>query len=122
MGVAVAQLLSWTSGAERDLHIHIGDVPVLPLEGNRMRHSLMLVVTVLLVQFVTRVLDLPASTALVSVMLLTIAPDLQALLQKGRLRLFGAILAQPGHSCRGPSSAGCHILRSSWRCSSSACS
>jgi uncharacterized membrane protein YccC len=93
LGVAVAELVVWVSGAERDLRIHAGGGPVWPLEGGRVRHSLMLVVTVLLTQFVTRTLDLPTSTALVSVMILTITPDLQSLLLKGRLRVVGALLA-----------------------------
>src|SRR5262249_46810588 len=87
------QVIIWLSGAEHDLRIHAGDGPVWPPEGGHVRHSLMLVVTVLLTQLITRTVDLPTSAALVSVMMLTVTPDLQSLLLKGRLRLLGLFLA-----------------------------
>jgi uncharacterized membrane protein YccC len=91
-GVVVADLVMWLTAAEQDLHIRAGGEPVLPLHHGRLGHSLQLVVTVALTQLVTGLLNLPTEAALVSVMLLTITPDIQSLLRKGELRLFGAVL------------------------------
>jgi uncharacterized membrane protein YccC len=93
LGVVIAEVVNWISRAEADLSLHISPTRLWPLEGERVRHSIVLVVTVLAAQLATRLLDLPTSTALVSVMLLTIAPDLQSLIAKGRLRVLGAVLA-----------------------------
>ena len=49
--------------------------------------------TVALVQVLSHLLDLSTSTAIISVMLLTITPDYQSLLHKGELRIAGALLA-----------------------------
>ena len=92
LGVAIAEFFSWIAG-EHDFRINTGTGPVWPLEGNNIRHSLMLVLTVAITQFFTGILNLPTSAAVVSVMMLTVAPDLQSLMLKGRLRLLGAILA-----------------------------
>jgi uncharacterized membrane protein YccC len=93
LGVVVAQLVTWISGAEHEVRIHAGSTPIWPLEGGRVRHSLLLVVTVLLTQTLSHTLDLPTSAAVVSVMVLTVTPDLQSLLLKGELRLLGLFLA-----------------------------
>jgi uncharacterized membrane protein YccC len=92
VGVVVADLVSWLSGAERDLHIQAGGEPLLPVRGEWLSRALMLVVTVLLTQLGTRWLQLPPEQALVSVLILTVAPSVQALLQKSRLRVAGALL------------------------------
>jgi uncharacterized membrane protein YccC len=47
---------------------------------------------VALAQLATRLLDLPTGPALVSVTMLTVVPDLQALLRKGQLRIAGVVL------------------------------
>lgn len=93
VGVVVANLVSWYSGMERGLRIRTEGKPLWPIDRQRVGHSVMLVATVALAQLVTDWLALPASTTLVSVMLLTIAPDIHALLRKGELRLTGALLA-----------------------------
>ncbi len=93
VGVVVANLVSWYTGMERDLHIRTEGQPLLPLDRKRLGHSLMLVVSVALAQLFTDWLALPTTTTLVSVMLLTIAPDIHSLLRKGELRLTGALLA-----------------------------
>jgi uncharacterized membrane protein YccC len=92
LGVVVADLVMWLSGAESDLRIQAGGQPLLPLNYANLNHSLMLVVTVALTQLVTSYLDLPTGTTLTSLMLLTIAPDIQSMLKKGELRILGAIL------------------------------
>jgi uncharacterized membrane protein YccC len=93
VGVAVAVAVNWLSGAEHDVAIHTEGEPLFPLDGDRLRHSIMLTLTVALVQVVSHYLELSTTTSLVSVMLLTITPDFQSLLHKGELRLAGALLA-----------------------------
>ncbi|HEX4146797.1 MAG TPA: FUSC family protein [Pirellulales bacterium] len=93
VGVVVANLVSWYTGLERDLRIRTEGQPLLPIDRARLGHSLMLVVAVALAELVTSWLALPTSTTLVSVMLLTITPDIHSLLRKGELRLTGALLA-----------------------------
>jgi uncharacterized membrane protein YccC len=91
VGVLVADVVSWLTGAERDLHIQPGGEPLLPVRGIWLSRALMLVITTLLAQLATRWLGLPAEQALVSVLLLTVAPGIQALLQKSGLRIAGAL-------------------------------
>jgi len=92
LGVVIADLVVWLSGAERDLRIQAGGSPLWPVRADWLNHGLMLTVTVALTQLATRHLDLPTTAALVSVMILTVTPDLQALLHKGELRLVGLFL------------------------------
>jgi uncharacterized membrane protein YccC len=91
LGVVVADLVTWLTGREGDLHIETGGDPLWPLRGDRLSHSLMLVVTTVLTQLTTRWLQLPSEASLVSVMVLTVTPGIQALLQKGALRVVGAL-------------------------------
>jgi uncharacterized membrane protein YccC len=93
LGVTVAVLVAWVSGAEKDVTIHTEGQPLWPLDYDRLVHSVMLMLTVALVHLVSHVLRLSTTTTVVSVMLLTITPDYQSLLQKGGLRLVGAALA-----------------------------
>jgi uncharacterized membrane protein YccC len=93
LGVVVADLVSWLTGAEHDLRIQPGGSPLWPVRPDWLNHSLMLVVTVVLTQLLTRWLELPAQMAVVSVMILSITPDIQAALRKSELRLLGALLA-----------------------------
>jgi uncharacterized membrane protein YccC len=92
LGVAIADLVMWLTGAESDLRIQAGGQPLLPLNYDNLNHSFMLVVTVALTQFVTSYLNLPTATTITSLMLLTIAPDIQSMLRKGELRVLGALL------------------------------
>jgi uncharacterized membrane protein YccC len=92
VGAVVADLVMWLTGAESDLRIQAGSQPLLPLSYDRLNHSLMLVVTVALTQAVTAYLSLPTATTITSLMLLTITPDIQAMLRKGELRILGAVL------------------------------
>ena len=92
-GVVVAVVVSWLFGAERDLGIQFGDAPLWPLRGDWLSQSLMLTVTVLLTWMGARLLGLPPAKAAISVMLLTVAPHIQAMVVKGELRIAGAFLA-----------------------------
>src|SRR5262245_14104699 len=93
LGVVVADVVSWLSGAERDLGIRFGEAPLWPLRGEWLSQSLMLAVTVLLTILGAHALGLPPEKAAISVMLLTVTPHVQAMLLKGELRLAGAFLA-----------------------------
>jgi uncharacterized membrane protein YccC len=93
IGVLMAIGVMWLTSAEHDLRIRSEGEPLLPLRGDFLSHSLMLVVTVALTQLATRLLDLPVGPALVSVTVLTVVPNLQALLRKGQLRIAGVVLA-----------------------------
>lgn len=92
LGVVMADLVMWLTGAESDLRIEAGGQPLLPLNYENLNHSLMLVVTVALTQLVTSYLDLPMESTITSLMLLTIAPDIRSMLRKGELRILGAVL------------------------------
>jgi uncharacterized membrane protein YccC len=93
VGVMVANLTTWLSGAESDLHIETGQAPLWPLRIDWLSHSLMLAVTAALTLFFAHRIDLPAEKSAISVLLLTVTPTIQALLHKGRLRLAGAFAA-----------------------------
>lgn len=93
LGVGVAVLVAWITGSEQDTAIHTDGQTIWPLDRERLIHSVMLTLTVGLVQVLNHVLGFSPTTSMVSVMLLTITPDFQSLLRKGELRLAGAGLA-----------------------------
>jgi uncharacterized membrane protein YccC len=93
VGVIVADLVMWLTAGESDLRIQPGGEPLFPIRADWVNHALMLIVAVLLTRAACSWLELPTSKAIVSVMMLTVAPDLQSSLRKGELRLVGALLA-----------------------------
>jgi uncharacterized membrane protein YccC len=93
LGIAIADLAVWISGTEGSLQIQPGGEPLFPIRRDWVLRSLMLVATVELTQLCTRWLDLPTSATIVSVMMITTAPDLQSTVWKGELRMAGAVLA-----------------------------
>lgn len=93
VGVTVAVLVVWVSREERDVKIHTEGQALLPIDRDRLLHSLMLMITVAVVQVACRLLDTSTTTTIVSVMVLAITPDYQSLIHKGELRLVGAFLA-----------------------------
>lgn len=93
LGVVVADLVLWISGSERDVSIQAGGDDIFPIDRQRLVQTLMLVATVVLSQLTVTYFDLPTSATLVSVMVLTIVPDMHQLLRKGELRMLGALLA-----------------------------
>jgi uncharacterized membrane protein YccC len=92
LGVVVADLVTWLSGAERDLGIRFGEAHLWPVRGDWLSQSLMLAVTVLLTLLGAHALGLPPEKAAISVLLLTVTPHLQALILKGELRIAGLLL------------------------------
>jgi uncharacterized membrane protein YccC len=93
LGVVVADMLMWLTGSESTLHIETGTAPLLPLRRDWLNHSGMLVVSSLLVVLLCHWLELPVETSIFSVFMVSVAPDVQAALRKGELRLLGALLA-----------------------------
>jgi uncharacterized membrane protein YccC len=93
LGVVAANLVSWLTGAERDLAIRFGEAPLWPVRVDWLSQSLMLAVTVFLTVIGAEALGLPAEKAAISVILLTVAPHIQALILKGELRIAGLFLA-----------------------------
>jgi uncharacterized membrane protein YccC len=93
VGVAAADVVNWLAGAEATLVIEAGQAPLWPIRRDWLNQSLMLAVTVLIASETARALQLPVLDSAISVMMLTITPNIQSLLQKGELRILGAILA-----------------------------
>jgi uncharacterized membrane protein YccC len=93
VGVLIADVVTWLTGAEHDLTIQAGTAPLLPIRLDWLNHSLMLVVTVALTSLGSHWLELPAEQAAVSVLFLTVTPHIHAMLLKGELRITGALLA-----------------------------
>jgi uncharacterized membrane protein YgaE (UPF0421/DUF939 family) len=93
VGVAVADVMNWLAGVEKDFHIEVGNRPLWPLRNDWVNQSLMLSVTVLLTLVGAHAIDLPPEQSAVSVLLLTVTPHLQALILKGELRIVGLVLA-----------------------------
>jgi uncharacterized membrane protein YccC len=93
LGVAVADVINWLAGVEGDVSIDLGTAPLFPIRAEWINQSLMLSVTVLVTLVVAHAIDLPPSQSAISVLLLTITPHLQALIQKGELRIAGLALA-----------------------------
>ena len=93
LGVLVADVVNWLAGVEGDVRIRFGEKPLLPIRAEWINQSLMLSVTVLVTLVVAHAVDLPPEKAAVSVLVLTITPHLQALIQKGELRIAGLGLA-----------------------------
>jgi uncharacterized membrane protein YccC len=99
VGVVVADLVNWFSGAERDLSIRTSGNRFFPIDRGRLGRCFTLTATVALSQFMVTYFDLPIDATLVSVMMLTIAPDMHAMWRKGELRLLGALMAMAYAFC-----------------------
>jgi uncharacterized membrane protein YccC len=93
VGVFVADIVNWLAGTESDLGLKLGETPLFPIRGEWINQSLMLSVTVLVTLVGAHVIGLPPSQSAISVIVLTVAPHLQALIVKGELRILGLILA-----------------------------
>lgn len=89
VGVFVADLVNWLVGSEADLGLELGETPLFPIRGEWINQSVMLSVTVLVTLVGAHVIGLPPAQSAISVIVLTVAPHLQALIVKGELRLAG---------------------------------
>ncbi len=93
LGVVVADFVNWLTGFERQVKIKLGEAPLWPVRGDWLNQSLMLTVTVYLTVKIADGLNLPIVSSAISVMILTITPNIQSLLWKGELRIAGALMA-----------------------------
>ncbi len=93
VGVFVADVVNWLVGFEGDVSLDLGNMPLFPIRTEWINQSVMLSITVLITLVVAHLVDLPPTTAAISVLVLTISPHLQALIQKGELRIAGLVLA-----------------------------
>jgi Fusaric acid resistance protein family len=93
LGVVVADIVNWAAGVEGDVRIRLGEAPLLPLRIDWLSQSVMLAVTVPITLLGAHAISLPPVPAAISVLVLTITPHLQALIQKGELRIAGLALA-----------------------------
>jgi uncharacterized membrane protein YgaE (UPF0421/DUF939 family) len=92
VGVFVADIVNWLAGAEHDFGLDLGESPLFPIRGEWINQSLMLSVTVLVTLVGAHIIGLPPAQSAISVIVLTVAPHLQALIVKGELRLLGLFL------------------------------
>jgi uncharacterized membrane protein YccC len=91
IGSLISDLVMWITWAERDIHLHTSALPLFPLRNDWLSHAAMVTVTLFLTLLGGRVLGLPINKAIVSVMILTAAADMQAMLLKEELRIEGVI-------------------------------
>jgi hypothetical protein len=93
VGSLVSDLVMWLSFGERSLEIQVPPTPLWPLRPDWVSHALMMIVTIHVTLITCRFAELPIDQSVISVMMLTAAADVQALLLKGELRVGGALLA-----------------------------
>src|SRR5262249_47398332 len=82
LGVVVADAVIWLTGAEHDLGIEFGAAPLWPVHAEWVNQSMMLAITTLLTLLLAHWLGLPPEKAAISVMVLTVTPHVQAMIQK----------------------------------------
>ncbi|MBM4071103.1 MAG: hypothetical protein FJ271_19475 [Planctomycetes bacterium] len=92
LGVLMADLVNFLSGAEKTVALQQAGPPLWPIQAAWLSHAAMMVVAVLLSQALMRLAEIPARQTLISVMILGVSADEQALIRKGRDRLTGALL------------------------------
>jgi uncharacterized membrane protein YccC len=92
LGIVVADLVNWLLGVESSLALQPGPQPLWPLRREWISQSLMVAATAALTQVAIRLLGWTGSQALITVMVLTVVTDRQALLRKGLQRIGGAVL------------------------------
>ncbi len=93
VGVAAADIVNWLVGAEASMQIEFGAQPLWPIRRDWLNQCAMLAVTVLVASHIADLLELPLLDTAISVMFLIVTPDIQSLIQKGELRVAGAIMA-----------------------------
>jgi uncharacterized membrane protein YccC len=93
VGVLTADMVIWLTRAETDTSVNLGHEPLLPIRWQWLNHALMLTVSAMLAVALTQWVSLPTEQALISVFIMAISPDILQDLQKGKLRLLGAIMA-----------------------------
>jgi hypothetical protein len=77
VGVVVASLVSWITGAERDLSIVPGEGSLLPIRAEPLGRAAQITVTMLVAQYAFFALDMPPDANIYSLFLISVIPDLQ---------------------------------------------
>jgi hypothetical protein len=75
VGVAVADLVSWFTGAERDLSIVPGEGSLLPIRGEPLARAAEVTATMLLAQYVFFALDMPPDANTYTLFMMSVIPD-----------------------------------------------
>jgi hypothetical protein len=75
VGVAVADLVSWLTNAERDLSIVPGEGSLLPIRREPLARAVQVTATMLLAQYVFFALDMPPDANTYSLFMLSVIPD-----------------------------------------------
>jgi hypothetical protein len=75
VGVAVADLVSWITNAERDLSIVPGEGALLPIRGEPLARAAQVTATLLLAQYAFFAVDLPPDANTFTLFLLSVFPD-----------------------------------------------
>ena len=91
VGVVVANLVSWTTGAERDLSIAPGGVDPLPIRPEFLARGFQATATLLVAQFVFFALDLPPESNLFTLFLFAVLPDFQQLHARYKVYMAGIV-------------------------------
>lgn len=91
LGVGVAMLITWGTGAEHSVHIEAGGEPLLPLRPDWLSRSAMLTTSSVVTMFATLALELPVIPAVVSALILAMTTDAHALRLKAGQRVLGVV-------------------------------
>src|SRR5262249_42907663 len=75
VGVAVADLVSWFTGAERDLSIVPGEGSLLPIRGEPLARAAEVTATMLLAQYAFFALDMPPDANIYTLFMISVIPD-----------------------------------------------
>lgn len=92
IGVVMADLVIWLTGLESEVRVDPGATPLFPLRADWVNHGIMAAVTSLLTLWLTVTLGLPTESAIISVLVMGVMPDVQTEALKGGQRFLGAIL------------------------------
>jgi hypothetical protein len=92
VGVSAANLVSWLTGAERDLSIEPGEGSLLPIRREPLACAAQVTTTMLLAQYVFFALDMPPDANVYTLFMLAVIPD-YASMQQRTTYYVGGILA-----------------------------
>lgn len=92
VGGVVSDVVLWLSWGEDSLEIEPGGQPLWPIRYDWVNHAVMTIVTITLTLHGCRFVGLPISQSIVSVMIITLGADVQAMVLKGEMRVGGAAL------------------------------
>lgn len=92
VGCLVSDVVVWATRGEGTLAIDTGTKPLFPLNNELLNHALLMIVTVFVTIRVCSYFELPLTSTIISVMLISGAADIHGMLLKGEMRLGGVAL------------------------------